>query len=339
MAYEGYLFADACARIVYRFLVSKRNFLNWTTAFEGDRLSVQSLDSYYRRFLPSVFIGAFFSLLPFAFSCFLGILWILFPFWMWNLSRDKHNVYGADGNERKRLIAYARDAWQYFRDYVNEKTHDLPPDNVQFFPTYAVAMRTSPTNIGMYLLCLLAARDFEFIGKEEFLDRAQSTAQTLEHLKKWNGHLYNWYDLQTLSVLGEGFVSTVDSGNFVASLIAFCEGAKEYIGESPALVHVISMLSHMVRETNFSSLYRENRKLFSIGYSARDGKFSDSYYDTFMSEARTASFLAVALRQVPHEHYFTLRRRVIGRWGRYGVASWSGTAFEYFMPEIFLPHV
>ena len=44
MAYEGYLFADACVRILYRFFVSKRNFLNWTTAFEGDSFSAQSLD-------------------------------------------------------------------------------------------------------------------------------------------------------------------------------------------------------------------------------------------------------------------------------------------------------
>ena len=339
MAYEGYLFADACVRVGYRFAVSKRNFLNWTTAFEGDSLSAQSLDAYYRRFLPSVLIGSFFLLLPFVFSLFLGVLWILFPLWMWNLSKDKRKIYGVDGNERKRLLAYTRDAWQYFKDYVNEKTHFLPPDNVQFFPTYAVAMRTSPTNIGMYLLCLLAARDFEFIGKEEFLLRSRFTSQTLERLKKWNGHLYNWYDLRTLSVLGDGFVSTVDSGNFVASLIAFCEGAKEYIGESPSLVHVIATLSRMAKETDFSALYRENRKLFTIGYCAQDGTFSNSYYDTFMSEARTVSFLAVALRQVPHEHYFALRRRVIGGWGRYGVASWSGTAFEYFMPGIFLPRV
>lgn len=339
MAYEGYLFADACVRIVYRFTVSRKNFLNWTTAFEGDSFSEHSLRSYYRRFLSSVLIGAFFLLLPYGFSRFLGILWVLFPFGMWYLSREKRKSYGIEEWERKRLLSYTKDAWQYFRDYVNEKTHFLPPDNVQFFPTYAVAMRTSPTNIGMYLLSLLAARDFEFIGKDEFLFRAQSTVQTLESLKKWNGHLYNWYDLHTLSVLGEGFVSTVDSGNFVASLIAFCEGAKEYIGESPALVHIIFALSNIVKETDFSVLYRENRKLFSIGYSAREGKFSDSYYDTFMSEARTVSFLAVAFRQVPKDHYFALRRRVIGGWGKYGVASWSGTAFEYFMPGIFLPHV
>ncbi|MBQ3489527.1 MAG: DUF3131 domain-containing protein [Clostridia bacterium] len=339
MAYEGYLFADACVRVLYRFSVSRKNFLNWTTAFEGDRISFHSLDGYYRRFLPSVLIGVFFLLFPFVFSGVLGILWILFPLGMWYLSREKQGIHRPDGRERARLLVYTRDAWQYFRDYVNEKTHFLPPDNVQFFPTYAVAMRTSPTNIGMYLLSLLAARDLDFIGKEEFLFRAQATEQTLEALNKWNGHLYNWYDLHTLAILGEGFVSTVDSGNFVASLIAFCEGAKEYVGESPALVHVISTFSRMVHETDFSALYMENRKLFSIGYSVREGKFSNSCYDTFMSEARTSSFLAVALRQIPTDHYFALGRRVIGKFGRYGVASWSGTAFEYFMPGIFLPRV
>ena len=339
MAYEGYLFADALVRVVYRFTVSKKNFLNWTTAFEGDSLSDPTRKGYYRRFFPTVFIGAFFILLPFGFSRFLGILWLLFPLWMHRLSKEKRTACEMDEGGRRRLIAYTRDAFRYFQDYANEKTHFLPPDNVQFFPTYAVAMRTSPTNIGMYLLSLLAARDFEFIGKDEFLFRAQSASQTLEQLKKWNGHLYNWYDLKTLSVLGDGFVSTVDSGNFVACLIAFCEGAKEYITETPDLLQVISSLERMVKETDFSVLYRENRKLFTIGYSAREGKFSNSCYDTFMSEARTASYLAVALRQVPQEHYFALRRRVIGGLGRYGIASWSGTAFEYFMPRIFLPRV
>jgi len=339
MAYEGYLFADAAIRTLYRFFISRKNFLNWTTAFDGDRLSPDSPDGYYRRFLPSVLIGAFFCLLPTVFAKLLGISWVLFPLFMWSVSLERQASSQIGERDRERLISYMGDAWRYFRDHVNESTHFLPPDNVQLSPTYAVAMRTSPTNIGMYLLSLLAARDFELIGKEEFLLRAQMTAQTLEQLSKWNGHLYNWYDLRTLSVLGGGFVSTVDSGNFVASLIAFCEGCKEYVGESSALLHVISALSRMAEETDFSALYRKDKGLFAVGYSVSEGKFSEAFYDTFMSEARTASFLAVALRQVPHEHYFIPRRRMIGGWGRYGIASWSGTAFEYFMPVIFMPRV
>ena len=339
LSYEAYLFSDAAVRVLYRFFVSKKNFLNWTTAFEADRGKGESPAVYYERFCPSVLIGAFFLLLPPYAAKLIGLLWVAFPFLAWYFSRERKKSVWLEADDREKLLSYVGDAWGYFRDHVGEKTHFLPPDNVQLSPAYAVAMRTSPTNIGMYLLSLLAARDLGLIGREELLLRARSTAESLEKLRKWNGHLYNWYDLKTLSVLGGGFVSTVDSGNFVASLIAFCEGAKEYVGETPALLPVISSLSDLVRETDFSALYDENRRLFAIGYSSEQGKLSESRYDVFMSEARTTSFLAVALRQVPLEHYFAPLRRVIGGFGGYGAASWSGTAFEFFMPSIFLPRV
>ena len=339
MAYEGYLFLDAAVRVIYRFFVSRKNFLNWTTAFEGDGMREGSLRVYYRRFLSSALTGAFFFAFPMAMAKIFGVIWMTFPLFVWLLSRERKNASQMESDDREKLLGYMADAWAYFRDHVNEKTRFLPPDNVQFSPTYAIAMRTSPTNVGMYLLSLLAARDFDLIGKDELLHRAQAAAETLESLRKWNGHLYNWYDLQTLSVLDGGFVSTVDSGNFVASLIAFCEGAKEYAGESPALLQVIASFSRMVSETDFSALYDRDRHLFSIGYSSAEGKFSEACYDTFMSEARTTSFLSVAFRQVPREHYFSPRRRVIGGLFHYGIASWSGTAFEYFMPSIFLPRV
>lgn len=339
LAYDAYLFSDAAVRTLYRVLFSKRNFLNWTTAFEGDRFSAHSPDSYYRRFLSSVLIGAVFFFLPTAFPKILGIVWVFFPLLMWMFSREKRKISLLSDAEKQTLLSYTKDAWGYFSDYVTENTHGLPPDNVQFSPTDAVAMRTSPTNIGMYLLSLLAARDFDFISGQEFLSRATMTAETLKALRKWQGHLYNWYDLRNLSVLGDAFVSTVDSGNFVASLIAFCEGAKEYANEFPELLSVVKTLSEIVLETDFSHLYDKNRKLFRIGYSVSSGKYSDSFYDTFMSEARTTSFLSVAFLQVPHTHYFVPSRRVIGNFGSFGVASWSGTAFEYFMPMIFLPNI
>ncbi len=337
LAYEGYLFADAAVRTLYRFFVSRRNFLNWTTAFEGERLSSRSPDAYYRRFLPSVFIGAFFFCLPSRYAHLFGVFWVFFPLYTFLLSREKKDIHRLSEGEREKLFLYAKDTWRYFCEFTNEKTKGLPPDNVQFSPTHAVAMRTSPTNIGMYLLSLLAARDLGFIEKGEFFERARMTADTLAGLLKWNGHFYNWYDLHTLSVIGDGFISTVDSGNLVASLIVFCEGAKEYFAETPALADVVEMLSLIVKETDFHALYDEKRKLFYVGYSVFSSQYSASHYDTFMSEARTASFLAVALRQVPLSHYFTPSRRAVGTPFFYGVASWSGTAFEYFMPTIFLP--
>ena len=339
MAYDAYLVTDAAVRTLYRFFISKRNFLNWTTAFDGDRFSARSPDAYYRRFLPSVLIGLLFLFLRSGFALLLGIGWVVFPFFMWILSAETKEGAHIGEREKNELLSYTRDTFRYFEDFVSEKTHGLPPDNVQFSPTYAEAMRTSPTNIGMYLLSLLAACDLRFISADTLCTRAAMTAETLERLRKWNGHLYNWYDVQTLAVLGGGFVSTVDSGNLIASLITFCEGAKEYAGEVPALLDVVSVFSRIIKETDFSALYDPRRKLFTIGYSVSEGTFSDSHYDVFMSEARTASFLAVALLQVSPAHYFTPSRRVIGRGLSHGLSAWSGTAFEYFMPAIFLPRI
>ena len=53
--------------------------------------------------------------------------------------------------------------WNFYEDYVNRENHFLPPDNVQFAPVLREARRTSPTNIGMYLLSALAARDLGLI--------------------------------------------------------------------------------------------------------------------------------------------------------------------------------
>jgi cyclic beta-1,2-glucan synthetase len=192
---------DAAVRVIYRFFVSRKNFLNWTTAFEGDGMREGSLRVYYRRFLSSALTGAFFFAFPMAMAKIFGVIWMTFPLFAWLLSRERKNASQMESDDREKLLGYMADAWAYFRDHVNEKTRFLPPDNVQFSPTYAIAMRTSPTNVGMYLLSLLAARDFDLIGKDELLHRAQSAAETLESLRKWNGHLYNWYVLQTLSVL------------------------------------------------------------------------------------------------------------------------------------------
>ena len=59
---------------------------------------------------------------------------------------------------------------------------------------------------------------------------------------------------------------------------------------------------------DFSLLYDPSRKLFSIGYNVATHKLDGSYYDLLASEARLASFVAIALGQVPQEHWFALGR-------------------------------
>ena len=79
------------------------------------------------------------------------------------------------------------------------------------------------------LTAALAARDFGFIDTPELVERIERTVGTVERLDKWNGHLYNWYDTISLSVLPPAYVSTVDSGNFVASLITVKQGLAHWL--------------------------------------------------------------------------------------------------------------
>ena len=69
----------------------------------------------------------------------------------------------------------------------------LPPDNFQEDPLPVLAHRTSPTNLGLYLLTVVAARDFGWIGMPETVERLEATLESMEQLERHRGHFYNWY--------------------------------------------------------------------------------------------------------------------------------------------------
>ena len=116
---------------------------------------------------------------------------------------------------------------------MGPEDHGLPPDNVQEVPVPRVAHRTSPTNIGMGLLSVLAAHDLGFLGEAELLERVDAALTTVEGLERLEGHLYNWYDTVSLAPLEPRYVSTVDSGNLAGALVALAEGLRE-LGPSAA---------------------------------------------------------------------------------------------------------
>ena len=72
----------------------------------------------------------------------------------------------------------------------------LPPDNFQEDPVPALAHRTSPTNLGLYLLSVVTARDFGWLGTAEAAERLETTLATMASLARFRGHFYNWYDTQ-----------------------------------------------------------------------------------------------------------------------------------------------
>ena len=134
--------------------------------------------------------------------------------------------------EEEQLRGLAKQIWAFYEDYAGPEDHFLPPDNVQIEPFNGVAHRTSPTNIGFLLTAAVAAREFGFISTPELVERLDRTVSTIERMTKWNGHLYNWYDTISLETLPPAYVSTVDSGNFVASLMTVKQGLEHWLREA-----------------------------------------------------------------------------------------------------------
>ena len=84
----------------------------------------------------------------------------------------------------------------------------------------------------------------------------------------------------------------------------------------------------------FGFLFDADRQLLSIGYRCADGSLDPSFYDLLASEARLASFVAIAKGDLPAKHWFRLGRTLTPIDGGSGLISWSGSMFEYLMPSL-----
>ena len=313
-------------------LITGRRLLEWTTSDASD-ISGQNPLSFY--FLPEVLSLAllkspdyFIRLLGAVFSAMPALLAI-------NDGESALSEPKLRYGDIRELSKQTADMWGFFEEHVTRDENFLPPDNVQFSPVYRVAHRTSPTNIGLYLLSALAAHDRRLISQKALLTRLEGTLKALSRMEKYRGNLYNWYDTKTLALLPNPFVSSVDSGNFVCCLVTLKEGLKE-LEPSPRVLDLIAKTEKIIAETDLSIFYDDVRGLMSIGIDPKSGTRVRSHYDYLMSESRLASFWAIASRQVPKSHWQRLSRAMLRTGFFGGAASYSGTMFEYFMPEIFL---
>jgi cyclic beta-1,2-glucan synthetase len=107
-------------------------------------------------------------------------------------------------------------------------------------------------------------------------------------------------------------------------------------GHAARLVELAARARRLVAETDFGFLFDANRLLFPIGYRVDDATADDSYYDLLASEARLASFVAIAKGDVPFVHWFHLGRAATTIRRRAVLLSWTGSMFEYLMPSLVL---
>lgn len=232
---------DAIFRVIYRRSISRQLLLEWETAHDAQRRR----NGRTRKFLlgmtwipvcsalllvAAAFLlppGTFWAVAPFA------LLWAFSPVIVPLIDLPVPSLHERvlTPEDRRILRHTARLTWRYFDDFVGPQTHWLPPDNYQETHKKEVFMRTSPTNIGLWLLAGLTARDFGYLNVDEMLRRHLATLETLGALERFEGHLLNWYDISDISALKPRYVSTVDSGNLLACLWALEAGYRELLVE------------------------------------------------------------------------------------------------------------
>jgi cyclic beta-1,2-glucan synthetase len=474
LAHQAASMMDAIARTMFRLFVSHRNLLQWVTAAQSKVSSRLTLPAAYRRMAGAVLIAAAGAVLVIHFrpqnnwlaSPFL-LVWALSPaiaVWI-SVSPLVAGRLALSAGDARALMSVARRTWRYFETFVTAEDRMLPPDNFQDDPKPVVAHRTSPTNIGLYLLSAVSARDFGWLATVDFVERAEATLATMDRLERFRGHYYNWYDTRDLRPLDPRYVSAVDSGNLAGHLIALANACREWIESAPPqdqylsgirdslnlarearcelpddrrmhatsrgqidaaiasltaaldsaesatatgggspgggseglaarlaeLVPLAETLADIVRtlvgewgdaagtdllywseatqrslqsarreilqtpaewtsvqqrlagieaaarrisgDMQFGFLFDRQRRLLSIGCTA-DGTLDSNCYDLLASEARLASFIAIAKNDIPARHWFRLGRSVTPLGKGAALISWSGSMFEYLMPSL-----
>jgi cyclic beta-1,2-glucan synthetase len=233
LPYEALLSLAAIGITLIRLLVARRNLLQWTTAAHIARSF--DINAKYKVWLEMAASLVFTALLGFAIllakpselwvAAPLLIAWTISPGIAYWISRPiVHKSAPLSESQHKQIQRVARRTWAFFEQFAGPDDHWLPPDHFQENPRGSVAHYTTPTNIGLFLLSILSAYDLGYLGLLELAVRLRSTFDSIDGLEHYRGHLLNWYDTQTLTPLPPRYVSTVDSGNLAASLIAFKQG-------------------------------------------------------------------------------------------------------------------
>ena len=472
LADQALLMLDAILRSAHRVLVSRKHLLEWVSHAQASAGSRVDLRAHVRRMRGAVALGAV-GLATIALrgapagwvDAPLAFAWMISPLVATGASLPITDLWRPlialrksspalsrwlpsprsftqpsvlEASDFAELRVCARRTWRYFESFVTAADNMLPPDNFQQTPFPVVAHRTSPTNIGLYLLSVASACDFGWIGRLEAAERIEATLATMRKLERVRGHFYNWYDTQTLDPLEPKYVSSVDSGNLCGHLIALSRTCAEWRadkapkslaagvadaleiaraclpshadakdaevgaidaaladlvtqarsghlepaaverlmarvaanGGAPPSTHAfwadvaywlgsasrtlasgdrdeggeadlevrLQAIERQARDialaAEFGFLLDPKRKLLSIGYVVHEDRLDPSCYDLLASEARLASFFAIAKGDLPPTHWFRLGRAVVKVEGGVALLSWSGSMFEYLMPSL-----
>jgi hypothetical protein len=269
LAHQALLSMDAMVRTMVRRMITRQRLLQWETAAQAELAGYKrTILDIYLNCTPVLAAGLFvlvwfvhrraiFAALPIL------SLWALskpISIWLNRPPRAPRKLVSERNQWLLRLTALR--TWRYFEEFSTEEHHWLIPDNVQGEEN-KVAPRISPTNLGFLLNARQVACEFGYLTVPEFAQQTLRTLGTVLQMERYRGHLLNWYDTQTLAALGPAFVSSVDSGNLVASLWTLQRGCLELLNE-PLLQPELpdGFLDHLYVLTSLRALPR--RKFAAI---------------------------------------------------------------------------
>jgi hypothetical protein len=231
LPHQAMLVLDAIVRALIRRFITGERLLEWETAAEAESATRKTtLVDRYLAVMPvvasAIAVMLFFyrrEALLVASPMLLGwCMATVLTAWLNRPPRDERTLEAGD---RGYLYGHALRIWRYFNEFGGAHHSYLIPDNVEEQGLFEAA-RVSPTNVGLLLNARQAACEFGFLTIPEFAQLTTNSLETIAGLQKLGGHLYNWYDTHTGQPLeANPFVSSVDSGNFVASLYTLRAGA------------------------------------------------------------------------------------------------------------------
>ncbi|HTA47754.1 MAG TPA: glucoamylase family protein [Bryobacteraceae bacterium] len=243
LPHQAWLSIDAIARVIYRSSISRRKLLEWQTADRARAQGHQHRNTMFRQLLVIAALSAPLTVVlllegQFAPTAVFVVLWAGSPLLMRWMARPTPSRARKElsREETRFLRRVSRETWRFFDDLVGPESNWLPPDNTQLALRVEVAQRTSPTNIGLWFTSALAARDFGYLTPDEFSRRCSRTMESVERLERYEGHLLNWYDTDSLEPLNPRYVSTVDSGNLITACWVLNQGCRDIL-RAPILGH------------------------------------------------------------------------------------------------------
>jgi hypothetical protein len=150
------------------------------------------------------------------------------PFAIWLNGRPIEQEPELSSDDVKFLRHSALHIWRYFLEFSNVEHNWLVPDNIQGIP-YRATSTVSPTNVGLLLNARQVACELGYLTVPEMAELTHKTLDALARMPKYRGHIMNWYDTRTMQAKPPFFISSVDSGNLVASLWTLEQGCLDQL--------------------------------------------------------------------------------------------------------------